>query len=303
MQLRGRHINRRDVVQLVSPFAWIAAVRASAYGACCGEPLVTTADIPLELAGNWRQSAATGASAVIARMREACLSDIQPHSDRQPERLRVDDHRSGPPAIWLHSDPATTAWIIVDVGTRDWCNLAYQFGHELGHVVANSWARDAKPGGPCQGLEETLVEAFSFRGLGRLAESWRARAPFPNDNAYADSILDYRDRSLQPDWEASARTAHSCRVEAMAQPASGLSGDSRLGGFGSAHRPDGAGPLRRGFQTGGGSRCLEPLARTNPPRPGAISTALAGKLRRDRHAGPSAGSPRGANWLVRRDQR
>ena len=62
------------------------------------------------------------------------------------------------------------AWIIVDVGTRDWCNLAYQFGHELGHVVANSWARDAKPGGPCQWLEEALVEAFSFRGLGRLVK-------------------------------------------------------------------------------------------------------------------------------------
>ena len=124
--------------------------------------LITRAD---KHRSSW-QSAATDASAEIARMREACLSDIQIHSDRQPERLRVDDHMSGPPAIWY---PATTAWIIVDVGTRDWCNLAYQFGHELGHVVANSWARDAKPGGPCQWLEEALVEAFSFRGLGRLA--------------------------------------------------------------------------------------------------------------------------------------
>jgi hypothetical protein len=57
-------------------------------------------------------------------------------------------------------------------------------------------ARDAKPGGPYQWLEEALVEAFSFRGLGRLADSWRPRPPFPNDNAYADAILEYRDRPL-----------------------------------------------------------------------------------------------------------
>jgi hypothetical protein len=96
--------------------------------------------------------------------------------------------------------------------SRD-CNLAYQFVHELGHVVANSWARDAKPGGPCQWLEEALVEAFSFRGLGRLADSWRARPPFPNDNAYADAILEYRDRTLQPVWKLAQdqRTAAGLR--------------------------------------------------------------------------------------------
>jgi hypothetical protein len=31
-------------------------------------------------------------------------------------------------ALWIHRE---TAWIIVDIGARDWCNLAYQFGHEL----------------------------------------------------------------------------------------------------------------------------------------------------------------------------
>ena len=132
------YLNRRGLIQLAGAYAWLTVVRNSAYGEYRGEPLVTTAAIPLELAGDWRESSSTDATAVIARMREACLSDIQLHSDRQPERLRVDDHTSGPPAIWLHSDPATTAWIIVDVGTREWCNLAYQFGHELGHVVANN---------------------------------------------------------------------------------------------------------------------------------------------------------------------
>jgi hypothetical protein len=70
-------------------------------------------------------------------------------SDRQPERLRVEAHDSGLPAIWLYVDPPHTAWVIVD-SARDWSKLAYQFGHELGHVLCNSWWPDARPRLPCQ---------------------------------------------------------------------------------------------------------------------------------------------------------
>jgi uncharacterized protein with von Willebrand factor type A (vWA) domain len=49
--------------------------------------------------------------------------------------------------------------------------------------------------GPANGSKEALVEACFFRGLGRLADSWRVRPPFPNDNAYADAVLEYRDRT------------------------------------------------------------------------------------------------------------
>jgi hypothetical protein len=81
--------------------------------------------------------------------------------------------------------------VIVDIGERAWSQLAYQFGHELGHVLANSWQSQAKPGGPCQWLEESLVEALSLFGLGRLARTWKTAPPFPGDNAYGGAIADY----------------------------------------------------------------------------------------------------------------
>ena len=112
-------------------------------------------------------------------------------------RLRVDEHTSGPPSVWLHPDGSTTAWIIVDIGERDWSKLAYQFGHELGHVAANSRQADAKPAPPCQWLEEAMVEAFSLRGLGRLAKDWKQNPPFAGDNVFGDAIAEYRQNIIE----------------------------------------------------------------------------------------------------------
>jgi len=153
---------------------------------------VSVLSAPIELAGNWGQMNLGAVQTVLAFMRASALEEVRLLSDRQPARIKVDEHRSGPPAIWLHKDEPTTAWVIVDVGERAWSQLSYQFGHELGHVLANSWQADAKPGGPCQWLEEALVEAFSLSGLGRLAANWKTSPPFRGDNAYGDALKTYR---------------------------------------------------------------------------------------------------------------
>lgn len=158
---------------------------------------VTLLSAPIELAGNWGRMIPNSGDLVVERMRRACLEGVRLVSDRQPTRLRVDEHSAGPPAVWLHDDGSTTAWVIVDIGQQAWSQLAYQFGHELGHVFANSWQPHDRPGGPTQWLEEALVEAFSIRGLGRLAASWKQDPPFPNDNAYGDSIRGYREDILR----------------------------------------------------------------------------------------------------------
>ena len=159
-----------------------------------GRPTLLSA--PIEVRGDWGGSLPGAALAVVTRMRDVSLAGVHLASDRQPEAIRVDSHTSGPPHIWLHYDGTPVAWIIVDIGPRDWSKLAYQFGHELGHVLCNSWRADAKPANPCQWLEEALVEAFSIRGLGLLAESWARDPPFPGDQAFGGAIRRYRDDLL-----------------------------------------------------------------------------------------------------------
>ena len=186
-------MTRRSLLSLLGAGLLLSLRSAAARAISPGETLLTA---PLQLGGSWGGSAVTDAAVVIERMRAACLAGVALLSDHQPARLRVDDRAGSYPAIWLHTDAPTTAWITVIVGTRDWCNLAYQFGHELGHVLCNSWEPDAAPRNPCQWIEEALVEAFSLRGLGVLADDWRRAPPFPNDAAYGAAIRDYRETIL-----------------------------------------------------------------------------------------------------------
>jgi hypothetical protein len=152
----------------------------------------TLLSVPLELTGDWGQSPRLAAAAVMSRMRAVSFSGVELQSDRQPALLRVQANRSGPPAIWLHPDGSRIAWVIVDIGGHDWSKLAYQFGHELGHVLANSWGPQARPAPPCQWLEEALVEAFSIRGLSLLADSWERNPPFAGNASFSAAIRCYR---------------------------------------------------------------------------------------------------------------
>ncbi len=145
----------------------------------------------LELAGDWGMSPPAAVIRVLSRLRDVSLSGIELFSDRQPVTIRVESRTEGFPAIWLHEENAGMAWILVTIGECDWCQLAYQFGHELGHVLCNSWDKVARPSAPCQWLEESLAEAFTIRGLRRLATSWEQDPPFDGDAGFANSIRQY----------------------------------------------------------------------------------------------------------------
>jgi len=177
----------------LSPTRWVGMNKARAASlnrVATSQTSLRTA--PIEIVGDWQRMLPGAVDLVVERMRQASFAGVRTLSDQQPVRLQVELRKSGSPAIWLHSDDAM-AWIVVNIGERDWSKLAYQVGHELGHVFANSWQPDDKPGPPCQWLEEALAEAFSLRGLGLLAKDWQKNPPFAGDNAFGDAIARYRE--------------------------------------------------------------------------------------------------------------
>jgi hypothetical protein len=129
---------------------------------------------------------------VVSRVRDVSLSGFTLLSDRQPKAIRVESRAEDFPAIWLHDEDPDLAWLLVVIGECDWCQLAYPFGHELGHVLCNSWDELAYPRPPCQWLEESLAEAFTIRGLSLLAASWEHNPPFANDAGFASAIRRYQ---------------------------------------------------------------------------------------------------------------
>lgn len=151
--------------------------------------------LEMSLKGDWggleKQS-----KAVLNLVRSSCLSNVQIKSDRLPDSIIIENAVSPNPSIWLHKEPRTAAWIRLNAAPGAWCQLAYQFGHELGHVLVNSWTPDAKPQPPSQWIEEALAEGFSLFGLWRLAANWRKLPPFPNNQAYATEISQYLDEAL-----------------------------------------------------------------------------------------------------------
>ena len=152
---------------------------------------MTLLSAPIELAGDWGASTPEDALLVLSRTREVCLTGIRLLSDNQPAVLRIESRASGPPHIWLQS--STEAHVVVDGTARDWCRMAYQFGHELGHVLSNSWQPDALPLRPSIWLEEALMEAFTFRSLALIADSWEQDPWLPDETAMAKELRRYRE--------------------------------------------------------------------------------------------------------------
>ena len=152
---------------------------------------MTLLSAPIELAGDWGASTPEDALVVLSRTREVCLTGLRLLSDDQPTALRVESRSSGPPHIWLQS--STRAHVVVDGTARDWGRMAYQFGHELGHVLPIAGSRNSLPLRPSIWLEEALVEAFTLRGLALIADSWEQDPWLPGEAGYSKDLRRYRE--------------------------------------------------------------------------------------------------------------
>lgn len=79
--------------------------------------------------------------------------------------------------------------IVIRLSTSQtfWCQYAYQFAHELGHVLCgyrNTPSRN-------KWFEETVCETAALFTMRRMARAWRDTPPYPNWAPYRDALNDY----------------------------------------------------------------------------------------------------------------
>ncbi len=101
------------------------------------------------------------------------------------------------PVALFAPGPAGEHRIRVSAHDRTWAQYAYQFGHELCHVMAGHTAHAADPvGRRHQWFEEALCEAAGLYALRSMAARWRDDAPYPAWEDYAPVLAAYAERLL-----------------------------------------------------------------------------------------------------------
>lgn len=111
------------------------------------------------------------------------LLDHVPESGLPPLEVRA----SGGPIVLHERGDGGLVRIRLNTGGNLWSQYAYQFAHELCHVVCRY---DRDPTGN-QWFEESLCELASLFVLRRMAERWATEPPYPNWRDYAPHLAAY----------------------------------------------------------------------------------------------------------------
>jgi hypothetical protein len=89
--------------------------------------------------------------------------------------------------------PSGAIQVRLNVQDCYWAQFAFQFGHELCHILCGHSA----PRDPNAWFEETICEVASLFVLGQMAEAWRTNPPYPNWASYSSSLRQYRDDRMR----------------------------------------------------------------------------------------------------------
>ena len=84
---------------------------------------------------------------------------------------------------------------MVKLNTQDryWCQYAFQFSHEIGHILCDYRHGDSSN----LWFEETLGEVASLYTLLRLEESWKQSPPYPHWKEYAAEFTIYANERIK----------------------------------------------------------------------------------------------------------
>ena len=94
-----------------------------------------------------------------------------------------------------HYRPSRQGSFTIHLSARNhyWSQFAYQFSHELCHVLSDFERLQEEPNG---WFHEAICELASVFTIRRMAEQWPSRPPYPNWGEYANSLANYAEECL-----------------------------------------------------------------------------------------------------------
>lgn len=154
--------------------------------------------MPIEVSGDWGTSSLSDVHSIVSSARASALQGLSLSGTLAPALLKViGDPKRPCPQVWSRDEADRSATILLSSKDRYWAQLAYQFGHELGHVICNSWTSDgAKIFSPSHWLEEAIVEAFAVYCLRQMSTRWETQPPYPSFTSFATCLASYAEDRL-----------------------------------------------------------------------------------------------------------
>ena len=142
--------------------------------------------------GDWGGANTRDIEAVLQSVAGVLLPDFPRHRSAS---IEVRSSAAGPRVLASRSADGGYQVLLNVQGAR-WDQFAYQFSHELCHIVSEFDRREvAAPGlRSYQWFEETICEAVSLVTLNRLASSWRRSPPRAAWASYAPAFARYAER-------------------------------------------------------------------------------------------------------------
>lgn len=106
------------------------------------------------------------------------------------EPLRVSG--IGGPITLFAREPDGSIRVKLNTGGKLWSQCAYQFSHELTHVLCR-YRADKHPN---KWFEESICETASLFALRKMGESWKTTPPYANWKSYAPNLTEYAEKRM-----------------------------------------------------------------------------------------------------------
>jgi hypothetical protein len=145
-------------------------------------PATAPTTIELRVAdGVWGMASRQDVEAVL---RSAAAELLQHYRGQSLPPIEVSQ---GGPIVLFRQHADMPVRMRLNVDGPYWAQFAFQFGHELCHVMCNY--KEGYEGN--QWFEESMCEVASLFVLRRMSETWVIKAPYSNWSSFAPKLADY----------------------------------------------------------------------------------------------------------------
>jgi hypothetical protein len=130
----------------------------------------------------------------VERVLYSVAAELEPYFPHGKLPLIKVEHGDDTPIALFEKVSGGQYVILLTAKDRHWSQLAYQFAHELTHVLSNfdnSALRQANARDPNQWFEESLCEAASLFALKQMAATWEVSPPYEDWKGYAPALRRY----------------------------------------------------------------------------------------------------------------